>query len=108
MLIGVTMPGLRILWIASHRQAGIPDSALKVSIHKACDGSVAGLNLALNPELPSISGRSTWPRELRGKKVLVGGIEGLSRDHAKRRATTAPCNCLATAQACSGWSRADR
>jgi 3-oxoacyl-[acyl-carrier-protein] synthase III len=60
--------------------AGIPDSALKVSIHKACDGSVAGLNLALNPELPVNKqlGQSLTER-LKGKKILVGGIEGLSR-----------------------------
>lgn len=62
------------------REAGIPDSALKVSIHKACDGSVAGLNLALNPNLPvNEQLRRNLANELLGKKVLVGGIEGLSR-----------------------------
>jgi 3-oxoacyl-[acyl-carrier-protein] synthase III len=62
------------------QEAGVPDSALKVSIHKACDGSVAGLNLALNPELPVNKqlGQSLT-ETLKGKKVLVGGIEGLSR-----------------------------
>jgi len=60
------------------KRAGIPDSALKVSVHKACDGSVGGLNLALNPGL-SDSGHINIARELYGKKVLVGGIEGLSR-----------------------------
>jgi 3-oxoacyl-[acyl-carrier-protein] synthase III len=62
------------------REAGIPDSALKVSIHKACDGSVAGLNLALNPEL-TINDKISHnlAQELYGKKVLIGGIEGLSR-----------------------------
>jgi 3-oxoacyl-[acyl-carrier-protein] synthase III len=60
--------------------AGIPDEALKVSIHKACDGSVAGLNLALNPELPYNQHLSqNLAESLKGKKVLVGGIEGLSR-----------------------------
>ena len=61
-------------------EAGIPDEALKVSIHKACDGSVAGLNLALNPSLPVHKqiGRNL-AKALNGKKVLVGGIEGLSR-----------------------------
>jgi 3-oxoacyl-[acyl-carrier-protein] synthase III len=61
-------------------KAGIPDSALKVSIHKACDGSVAGLNLALNPNL-SINKQigQNLAERLKGKKVLVGGIEGLSR-----------------------------
>jgi 3-oxoacyl-[acyl-carrier-protein] synthase III len=62
------------------KAAGIPDSALKVSIHKACDSSVAGLNLALNPGL-QINDRLSHnlAKELYGKKVLVGGIEGLSR-----------------------------
>lgn len=61
-------------------EAGIPESALKVSIHKACDGSVAGLNLALNPNLPIQKHlRHNLAEALKGKKVLVGGIEGLSR-----------------------------
>lgn len=60
------------------RMAGIPDSALKVSVHKACDGSMGALHLALNPEL-SKPGQVNVAEELRGKKVLVGGIEGLSR-----------------------------
>jgi 3-oxoacyl-[acyl-carrier-protein] synthase III len=62
------------------RAAGIPERALKVSIHKACDGSVAGLNLALNPTLPVNKYlRHNLAKALKGKKVLVGGIEGLSR-----------------------------
>jgi 3-oxoacyl-[acyl-carrier-protein] synthase III len=60
------------------KRAGIPESALKVSVHKACDGSVGGLNLALNPGL-GYSGKVNIAEELHGKKVLVGGIEGLSR-----------------------------
>jgi len=59
-------------------RAGIPDKALKVSVHKACDGSVGGLNLALNPGLGR-KGQMNIAEELKGKKVLVGGIEGLSR-----------------------------
>jgi 3-oxoacyl-[acyl-carrier-protein] synthase III len=59
-------------------RAGIPESALKVSVHKACDGSVGSLNLALNPGL-GISGKFNIAEDLYGKKVLVGGIEGLSR-----------------------------
>jgi len=62
------------------KRAGIPESALKVSIHKACDSSVGGLQLALNPDLAE---NAQLPQniavELYGKKVLVGGIEGLSR-----------------------------
>jgi len=62
------------------RQAGIPDSALKVSVHKACDGSVGSLNLALNPNLPiNAHNQINLAEDLYGKKVLVGGIEGLSR-----------------------------
>ena len=59
-------------------RAGISESALKVSVHKAFDGSVGGLNLALNPGL-GYSGQLNIAEELYGKKVLVGGIEGLSR-----------------------------
>jgi 3-oxoacyl-[acyl-carrier-protein] synthase III len=62
------------------KRAGIPEDALKVSVHKACDGSTGGLHLALNPSLPV---NSRLPinlgEELFGKKILVGGIEGLSR-----------------------------
>jgi 3-oxoacyl-[acyl-carrier-protein] synthase III len=62
------------------KAAGIPDSALKVAIHKACDGSTSSLHLALNPELPE-NGQldNNIAKALYGKKVLVGGIEGLSR-----------------------------
>ncbi len=59
------------------QRAGIPESALKVSVHKACDGSVGSLHLALNPALGA--GNINIAEELYGKKVLVGGIEGLSR-----------------------------
>jgi 3-oxoacyl-[acyl-carrier-protein] synthase III len=79
-LIGVTMPVSEDFVDRIASQAGVPASALKVSIHKACDGSVAGLNLALNPQL--VTNRllnRNLARELLGKKVLVGGIEGLSR-----------------------------
>ena len=62
------------------RKAGIRDNALKVSVHKACDSSVGALHLALNAELPANQiTRHNIARELYGKKVLVGGIEGLSR-----------------------------
>jgi 3-oxoacyl-[acyl-carrier-protein] synthase III len=62
------------------RAAGIPENAIKVSIHKACDGSMGALHLLLNPELPEHQKMSrNLAEELEGKKVLVGGIEGLSR-----------------------------
>jgi len=79
-LVGLTAPATDDYVERIAREAGIPESALKVSIHKACDGSVAGLNLALNPELPiHRSLPQNLAEELVGKKVLVGGIEGLSR-----------------------------
>lgn len=67
------------------RRAGIPESALKVSVHKACDGSTAALHLALNPALSSQPEGINLAEELYGKKVLVGGIEGLSRFVAHTR-----------------------
>ncbi len=60
------------------RMAGISEKALKVSVHKACDGSMGALHLALNPELAA-PGELNVAEELAGKKVLLGGIEGLSR-----------------------------
>ena len=61
-------------------RAGIPEDALKVSVHKACDSSMGALHLALNPSLPENSQLSeNFAEELRGKKILVGGIEGISR-----------------------------
>ncbi len=60
------------------RRAGIRPEALTVSVHKACDGSMGALNLALNPEL-GLTGETNLAEELAGKKLLVGGIEGLSR-----------------------------
>jgi 3-oxoacyl-[acyl-carrier-protein] synthase III len=79
-LIGITGPATDDYTERIAREAGIPDSALKVSIHKACDGSVAGLHLALNPELPTNRRPAlNLAEELYGKKILVGGIEGLSR-----------------------------
>jgi 3-oxoacyl-[acyl-carrier-protein] synthase III len=60
--------------------AGIPDSALKVAVHKACDSSVGCLHLALNPDMPENKSLNlNIAKTLYGKKVLVGGIEGLSR-----------------------------
>jgi 3-oxoacyl-[acyl-carrier-protein] synthase III len=79
-LIGSTGPVTDDYTPQIAREAGVPENALKVSIHKACDGSVAGLHLALNPDLP-INQRMALNLAvaLHGKKVLVGGIEGLSR-----------------------------
>ena len=62
------------------KEAGIADSALKISVHKACDSSMGALHLMLNPELAFEHGiKRNIAEEMFGKKVLVGGIEGLSR-----------------------------
>jgi 3-oxoacyl-[acyl-carrier-protein] synthase III len=79
-LIGMSAPISEDYLNRITRAAGIPESALKVAIHKACDGSTSSLHLALNPDLPE---NQQLPQNiaesLYGKKVLVGGIEGLSR-----------------------------
>ncbi|HSF81920.1 MAG TPA: 3-oxoacyl-[acyl-carrier-protein] synthase III C-terminal domain-containing protein [Anaerolineales bacterium] len=79
-LIGCSGPVVDDYTVQIARRAGIPESALKVSVHKACDSSVGALHLTLNPDLPAnrITGHNV-AEELYGKKVLVGGIEGLSR-----------------------------
>jgi 3-oxoacyl-[acyl-carrier-protein] synthase III len=77
-LIGVTTPVVPDYLERIAARAGVPERSLKVSVHKACDGSVAALNLALNPSLPA-GAHGNLAQELEGKKVLVGGIEGLSR-----------------------------
>lgn len=77
-LIGMTGPvSLNYIRQISD-MVGIPESALKVSVHKACDGSMGALHLSLNPNL-SKPGQFNIAEHLKGKKVLVGGIEGLSR-----------------------------
>ncbi len=78
-LIGITTPVVPDYVEQIAARAGIPERSLKVSVHKACDGSVAALNLALNPALPGSLLHHNLAQELQGKKVLVGGIEGLSR-----------------------------
>lgn len=80
LLIGMTLPVVDDYTERIARAAGIPESAIKVSIHKACDGSMGALHLLLNPELPEHKKMEhNLAQELAGKKVLVGGIEGLSR-----------------------------
>jgi 3-oxoacyl-[acyl-carrier-protein] synthase III len=79
-LIGMSAPVSEDYLNKITKAAGIPEGALKVAIHKACDGSTSSLHLALNPELPENKQLSLNIAEsLYGKKVLVGGIEGLSR-----------------------------
>jgi len=78
LLVGMSGPITNDYLSEIAQRAGIPEDALKVSVHKACDGSVGALNLALDPELAK-PGQVNIAEELRGKKILVGGIEGLSR-----------------------------
>jgi 3-oxoacyl-[acyl-carrier-protein] synthase III len=79
-LIGMSAPVSEDYLDQITRAAGIPESALKVAIHKACDGSTSSLHLALNPDLPENAQlHHNIANSLYGKKVLVGGIEGLSR-----------------------------
>jgi 3-oxoacyl-[acyl-carrier-protein] synthase III len=79
-LIGMSAPLSEDYLNQITKAVGIPDSALKVAIHKACDGSTSSLHLALNPELPENAQLDrNIAKSLYGKKVLVGGIEGLSR-----------------------------
>lgn len=79
-LIGMSAPLSDDYLNQISRAAGIPESALKICVHKACDSSTSCLHLALNPDLPeNIQLPQNIAESLRGKKVLVGGIEGLSR-----------------------------
>ena len=79
-LIGMSAPTSDDYVTKICRAAGISDTALKVAVHKACDSSVGCLHLALNPDMPENKSLNlNIAKTLYGKKVLVGGIEGLSR-----------------------------
>jgi 3-oxoacyl-[acyl-carrier-protein] synthase III len=79
-LIGVSSPVADDFIERLAARAGIAPSALKVSVHKACDSSVSALHMALNPHLPAhLRSGINLAEELAGKRILVGGIEGLSR-----------------------------
>jgi len=79
-LIGMSAPLSADYLNQISRAAGIPETALKVATHKACDGSTSSLHLALNPSLPeNLQLNRNIAESLYGKKILVGGIEGLSR-----------------------------
>ena len=89
-LIGMSAPITQDYLDRITEAAGINPGALKVAVHKACDGSASSLHLALNPSLPENKNlRQNIADRLRGKKVLVGGIEGLSRFLSKTRDTNA-------------------
>jgi 3-oxoacyl-[acyl-carrier-protein] synthase III len=79
-LIGLSAPLSEDYLDQITEAAGIRKDALKVATHKACDGSTSSLHLALNPDLPeNLQLDQNIAASLYGKKVLVGGIEGLSR-----------------------------
>jgi 3-oxoacyl-[acyl-carrier-protein] synthase III len=78
-LVGMSAPVVSDFLERITRLAGISERALKVAVHKACDSSVGALNLAMNPALALRQLGRNLADELRGKKILVGGIEGLSR-----------------------------
>ncbi|HET6846443.1 MAG TPA: 3-oxoacyl-[acyl-carrier-protein] synthase III C-terminal domain-containing protein, partial [Anaerolineales bacterium] len=78
LLVGLSMPIVPDYVERIAVRAGMRPDALKVSVHKACDGSVGGLHLALNPALAG-PGQLNIAERLHGKKVLIGGIEGLTR-----------------------------
>jgi len=85
-LIGMTGPIADDYTERIAHKAGIPESALKISVHKACDSSIGALHLILNPELAvNHQIKRNIAEEMYGKKVLVGGIEGLSRFVMKSR-----------------------
>lgn len=77
-MIGVSLPIVPDYLERIAHRAGIRESVLKVTVHKACDGSVGCLHLALNPALTE-PGQLNIAERLHGKKVLLGGIEGLTR-----------------------------
>jgi 3-oxoacyl-[acyl-carrier-protein] synthase III len=89
-LIGTSGPASENYTEQISRQAGIREDALKVSVHKACDGSAGALHLTLNPDLAyNKLSKTNIAKKLFGKKVLVGGIEGLSRSVQKSLDKTA-------------------
>ncbi|MCC6957363.1 MAG: hypothetical protein IT316_11265 [Anaerolineales bacterium] len=89
-LIGISSPASPDYAVQIARMAGVSEKAYKLSIHKACDSSVAALNMVLNPNL-AIHQRLgvNLAEQLMGKKVLIGGIEGLGRYVLMSRDTNA-------------------
>lgn len=85
-LLGISGPVANDFTEQVARKVGIREDALKVTIHKACDSSTSALHLALNPELYE-NNRTDFnlAKQLQGKKVLIGGIEGLSRFAGRSR-----------------------
>ncbi len=67
LLIGMSAPVSEDYLAQIARRAGLREDVLKVSVHKACDGSMGALNLALNPAL-GLPGQVNVAEELAGKK----------------------------------------
>lgn len=84
LLVGISIPISPDYVEQIARRAGMREDALMVTVHKACDGSVASLQLALNDSI-SIAGKPSLAERLRGKRVLLGGIEGLTRGLRRSR-----------------------
>jgi len=75
LLVGMSGPITNDYLSEIAQRAGIPEDALKVSVHKACDGSVGALNLALDPELAKPD-RSTSRKNCAAKKFWSAGSRG--------------------------------
>jgi hypothetical protein len=67
LLVGMSAPVSEDYVAQIARRAGMREDALKVSVHKACDGSMGALNLAINPDL-AIPGESMWPKNWPARK----------------------------------------
>jgi len=78
LFVGSSGPVSQDYLIEIANRAGIREDALKIDIHKACDGSMGALQLVMNENLATV-GELNIAREMKGKKVLIGGFEGLSR-----------------------------
>src|SRR3989344_9394358 len=66
-LLGLTAPVVPEYTALAAESAGVRPEASKLSVHVACDSSMRALHYALTDD------------GLQGKKVLVGGVEALSR-----------------------------
>jgi 3-oxoacyl-[acyl-carrier-protein] synthase III len=67
LVIGMTSPLFSDFTVEMAKRVGIPESAPKVSVDTACDSSMRGLSWVMQNE------------NLKGKKVLLGAVENLSR-----------------------------
>ena len=79
------------------RRAGVPESALKVSVHKACDGSVGSLNLALNPDL-GVPGQTNIAAGAVWQEGIAGRYRGPEPLRTARATIRTLCSCLVMAR----------